>query len=266
MSHGKKPGLLHFLQRLFRLGADPQKPAQPAPPPKKKRPSHAPKRKPPGKGSAKKEPPSDKPAKKEPHSRDKPAKKVATKPKSGVKPKAPTPAPLAEAPGEVPPHERPPGDRQKESPEENTAPSVYTPVTPEKPERKTEPSAKPAPAPAGPAATPGKELGGKLGTSNSDSHSSLGLLDSGYVSPDLKTHMTSPVPQLRVEVVHGEIIVTLPGFRYSVTYYKPDRSPQLMARNIPTKDDPAAAITGSEFLQAAWWLANNKARDLGWIV
>ena len=107
---------------------------------------------------------------------------------------------------------------------------------------------------------------GNYGPTNSDSHSSLGLRDSGYVSPDLKTQTISPVPQLRVEVVHGEIIVTLPGFRYSVTYYKPDRSPQLMARNIPTKDDPAAAITGSEFLQAAWWLANNKARDLGWIV
>ncbi|MGH9553010.1 MAG: hypothetical protein ACRD3W_26765 [Terriglobales bacterium] len=76
----------------------------------------------------------------------------------------------------------------------------------------------------------------------------------------------SPVPQLRVEMVHDEIIVTLPGFRYSVTYYKPDRSPQLMARNIATKDDPASAITASEFLEAAWWLANHKARELGWIV
>ena len=256
MSDGKKTGFLHFLQRLFGLGGDKLKPTQPAPPAKKKRPSHALKRKPPGKGYAKREAPSDKPAKKEPPLRDKPAKRVIAKPKAGTKPTAAPPAAPAEG------HAIGNGLAT----EENTAPSVYTPATPEKPERKTDSSAKPAPPPAGPAATPGKELGGKLGPTNSDSHSSLGLRDSGDVSPDLKTQTMSPVPQLRVEVVHGEIIVTLPGFRYSVTYYKPDRSPQLMARNIPTKDDPTAAITGSEFLQAAWWLANNKARDLGWIV
>jgi hypothetical protein len=45
MSEGKKPGLLHFLQRLFGLGGDKLKPAQPA---KKNRASHAPKRKLPG--------------------------------------------------------------------------------------------------------------------------------------------------------------------------------------------------------------------------
>ena len=71
--------------------------------------------------------------------------------------------------------------------------------------------------------TPGKELGGKLGPTNSDSHSSLGLRDSGYLSPDLKTQTMSPVPQLRVEVVHGEIIVTLPGFRYSAAGPGADR-------------------------------------------
>ena len=72
-------------------------------------------------------------------------------------------------------------------------------------------------------------------------------------------------PHLLVEAVHDEFVVTLPGSRYAVTYYKPDKSPQLMARNISTKDDAAAAIMASEFLQAAWWLANNKARALGWI-
>jgi hypothetical protein len=76
----------------------------------------------------------------------------------------------------------------------------------------------------------------------------------------------SPAPQLRVAVMHDEIIVTLLGFRYSVTYYKPDRSPQLLARNIPINDDPTAGLTASEFLEAAWCLANDKARQLGWIV
>jgi hypothetical protein len=78
--------------------------------------------------------------------------KVAANPK----PNAPPPAAPAEAPGEVPPHERPPADRHKKRPDENAAPSVYTPAAPEKPERKTELGAKPAPPPAGPAAAPDK--------------------------------------------------------------------------------------------------------------
>jgi hypothetical protein len=140
MSDGKKPGLLHFLQRLFGLGGDKPKPDPPPLPAKENRSSYAPKRKAPDKGSVKKESPSDKPAKKGPPSRGKPAKKVAAKPK----PKAPPPAAPAEAPREVPPHERPAGDRQETSSEEKAAPSVYTPATPEKPEGKTEPGAKPA--------------------------------------------------------------------------------------------------------------------------
>jgi hypothetical protein len=41
--------------------------------------------------------------------------------------------------------------------------------------------------------------------------------------------------KLRVQVVDDEIIVTRPGSSYSVTYYKPDRSPQLLAKTFPTK-------------------------------
>jgi hypothetical protein len=145
-------GFLHFLQRLFGLGGDRPKQAQPAPPSKKNRPSLAPKRK--DKGSAKKKSLSDKPAKKEPPSRDKPAKKFAAKPKPGTRPKAPPSAAPTEASGEVPSRERPHGDRQKESPKEMAAPSVCAPATPEKPERKTEPGAMPASPPAGPAFDP----------------------------------------------------------------------------------------------------------------
>jgi fused signal recognition particle receptor len=144
MTDKKKPG---FFQRLFGIGGDRPRPAEPTPPAKKEPASDAPKRKPPGKGPAKKEPPSDKPA-----------KKVAAKPKPRAKPKAPPPAAPAEAPGEVPPHERAPGDREKENPAEKAAPSVFTPATPAKPERKAEPGAKPAPPPAGPAAPPGKAV------------------------------------------------------------------------------------------------------------
>ena len=215
-------GFLHFLQRLFGLGGDRPKQAQPAPPSKKNRPSHAPKRK--GKGSAKKEPPGDKPAKKEPPSRDRHAKKVAAKPKSGTRPKAPPSAAPTEASGEVPWH-RPHGDRQKESPKEMAAPSVYAPATPEKPERKTEQG-----------------------------------------EPALPPAWTAFDPKFGVLVAGNDIVITLMGTSYSVTYFKRKNSPGLFAKDITLKDDPHIPMTSAEFLTGAWKLANDKARELGWIV
>jgi hypothetical protein len=71
---------------------------------------------------------------------------------------------------------------------------------------------------------------------------------------------------LHVEVIDDEIIASLPGSRYSVTYFKPEHSPGLLAKRICDRDDPHIAMRVSEFLAAAWELANNKARKLGWIV
>ena len=51
----------------------------------------------------------------------------------------------------------------------------------------------------------------------------------------------------------------------SVTYYKPKNSNQLLAKRISDKDDPRIPMTGAEFLAKAWKLANNKAREVGWI-
>jgi hypothetical protein len=51
-----------------------------------------------------------------------------------------------------------------------------------------------------------------------------------------------------------------------VTYYKLAKSPQLLAKRFPGKDDPHARLTHAEFLARASNLANEKARDLGWIV
>ena len=47
----------------------------------------------------------------------------------------------------------------------------------------------------------------------------------------------STVSKLRVRVGDDEIIVTLPGSRYSVIYYRPENSPQLLAKAIPDTDD-----------------------------
>jgi hypothetical protein len=76
--------------------------------------------------------------------------------------------------------------------------------------------------------------------------------------------MTNAPSELRVQVVDDEIIVTLPGSHYSVTYYKPAKSPQLLAKCISDREDPRVAMRLSEFLACAWRLANDKARELGW--
>jgi hypothetical protein len=70
--------------------------------------------------------------------------------------------------------------------------------------------------------------------------------------------------ELRVQVLNDDIIVTLPGSHYTVTYYKPAKSPQLVAKFISDRDDPRVTMRLSEFLALAWRLANDKARDLGW--
>jgi hypothetical protein len=73
-------------------------------------------------------------------------------------------------------------------------------------------------------------------------------------------------PKLNVQVVDDEIIVTLLGTDYSVTYYRPKNSPGLLAKRISDSDDPRIPMRVSEFLASAWRLVNDKARELGWIV
>ena len=65
-----------------------------------------------------------------------------------------------------------------------------------------------------------------------------------------------PWGALRIDVVDDDIIVSLPGTSYSVTYFKRANSPQLLAKPIALSD----------FLSRAWRVANDKARELGWIV
>jgi hypothetical protein len=73
-------------------------------------------------------------------------------------------------------------------------------------------------------------------------------------------------PKLEVRIIDDEIVVTLPGTNYSVTYYKMIGSPGLMAKRITDKDDPRSPqMSVSDFLAKAWKLANDKARELGWI-
>jgi hypothetical protein len=76
--------------------------------------------------------------------------------------------------------------------------------------------------------------------------------------------MTDAWGRLHVEVLEDEIIITLPFTNYTVKYYKPANSPGFLAKNFPTKDS-RFPMTQAEFLERAWKLANDKARELGWI-
>jgi hypothetical protein len=65
-------------------------------------------------------------------------------------------------------------------------------------------------------------------------------------SPNL--HMKPSLSDIQLEVWGDEIIVSLPGTNYAVTYYKPPKSLQLLAKNFPCEDDRRAEPTQAEFL------------------
>ena len=73
-------------------------------------------------------------------------------------------------------------------------------------------------------------------------------------------------PELSVEIYGNHIIITLPGTHYSVTYVKPKGQRWLAATDMVHEDDLRIGMTSAEFLAKAWKVANDKARELGWIV
>jgi hypothetical protein len=78
--------------------------------------------------------------------------------------------------------------------------------------------------------------------------------------------MTNFDPELSIRVRGKELIVTLQGSNYAVTYFKRNGSPGLLARDMVNKDDPRLPrMTAAQFLAKAWKLANHTARELGWI-
>ena len=70
---------------------------------------------------------------------------------------------------------------------------------------------------------------------------------------------------LHVEVQGDYIIITLPGTKFMVTYYKLDNPPELQAKSDWT-DDPDASVTLGAFRARAWIAAHDKARELAWTV
>ena len=71
---------------------------------------------------------------------------------------------------------------------------------------------------------------------------------------------------LYIEVRVQDIVVTIPGTTLRVVYRKPHRGSQLVPRLDYFKDQQKGPITRAEFLARALEVANEKARELGWIV
>ena len=72
---------------------------------------------------------------------------------------------------------------------------------------------------------------------------------------------------LHVEVQGDDIVVTLPGTTYVVTYYRATAFPQqLLTKSQSGREDQDAPMTQAEFHARAWKAASHKARALGWIV
>jgi hypothetical protein len=71
---------------------------------------------------------------------------------------------------------------------------------------------------------------------------------------------------LCVEVRDQDIVITMPETSFRVVYRKPNRGSQLVARLDYFKSDQKGPITRAQFLARASKLANDKARELGWIV
>jgi hypothetical protein len=72
--------------------------------------------------------------------------------------------------------------------------------------------------------------------------------------------------ELSVEAKRDEIVVTMPGTSFRVAYRKPNRGPSLVAKLNYFQHEQKGPITRAEFLIRASKLANDKARELGWIV
>jgi len=70
--------------------------------------------------------------------------------------------------------------------------------------------------------------------------------------------------RLLVVLEANTIVVTILGTHYSRTYRKLHDSPWLIASDI--RDDQNSPISKWTFRARAWTAANDKARELGWIV
>jgi hypothetical protein len=70
---------------------------------------------------------------------------------------------------------------------------------------------------------------------------------------------------LTVQLTDDTIVITMPGTSYRVGFYKAADKAGLL-RSDYSGDDGTSSVSQAEFLAAAWQAANDRARQLGWIV
>jgi hypothetical protein len=70
-----------------------------------------------------------------------------------------------------------------------------------------------------------------------------------------------------VEVFDKEIFITMPGTSFSVLYEK-TKNDRLMASSFSGRKvhDERSMVSFPHFLSLAWTAANEKAKEIGWIV
>jgi len=71
--------------------------------------------------------------------------------------------------------------------------------------------------------------------------------------------------QLELHVHHRQVIVSMPGTCFKMTYQASSDVPRLVELPFWTHDDGTAPISLTEFRWRAWQAAFEKARELGWI-
>jgi len=84
------------------------------------------------------------------------------------------------------------------------------------------------------------------------------------IAPGVKREAGSMTdPGLNIEVHDADIIITMPGTSFKATYRRQDKGIDL---NDVMRSDLSAPISLREFIARADEAANDKARELGWIV
>jgi hypothetical protein len=70
-----------------------------------------------------------------------------------------------------------------------------------------------------------------------------------------------------VEVLDDEILVTMPGTSFSIVYEK-TKNHQLIASSFSGRkaQDERSMVSFPHFLSVAWTAANEKAKEIGWII
>jgi hypothetical protein len=92
----------------------------------------------------------------------------------------------------------------------------------------------------------------------------LELLDAAEWRYRQERERKGPVSvDLRIEVEGEELLVTLPGTSYAVKYRR--LAKQLYCQEYPMQIDRRSPLNHAEFIAKAWRIANDKARELGWI-